>query len=823
MKSKKSEPKKNKISYYKKPQDLSLKQWQYLLRKQFGEENPFGIKNIGEHPFFSDFLVHNAYTNNNYKVAIRSLNSPNNFCECLDFKTNRLGICKHIAAVQKHLQALKGYHEAFNTVFQSDHSSVYLDYSQGREIKIKIGKQNVNNFKPLLKKYFEDNLSLKVDSFQSFEVFLEEAKKIDETFRCYDDALDFVIEKRSKNKLSEGFAKVFETDPNLTVLKSLMNISFFNYQIEGIKFAAKTGRSLIADDMGLGKTVQALAVAELYKKFLGVSKVLIVAPTSLKYQWKSEIERFTKSKVEVIEGNIQKRQYQYLNSAAQYLVASYNVMSNDIRFISEKMELDMVILDEAQRIKNWKTKISQSIKKLYSPYSIVLTGTPLENKLEELYSIMQFIDVYKLGPMYAFLDRYQIKESETQKVIGYRNLNEISENLKNVLIRRTKKEVLKQLPERIDKNLFVPMTTEQMEIHQDCANVVRRLINKWIKHGFLAENDRQKLILSLSKMRMVCDSTFILDQTTRHDTKIDELMSILDEYLEGDSGKVVVFSQWERMTRLVAQELESREIEFEYLHGGIPSEKRAKLLSNFRDNPKSKVFLSTDAGGVGLNLQSANMVINLDLPWNPAVLEQRIARVYRLGQNSNVSVINLISAGTIENDMLAKLKFKSALAEGILDGGEDTIFMGEDKFKSFMINLGELINTEEDKDIKEENGGILGEGLVAEELEEKIEKRPNVENLLLGDDDFVEETSEKKASSDTSSQSEELLGQGISFFSNLFQTLQDPKATQDLVSSITQKDESGKTYLKIPVENEELVENGIKALGSFLSSFMKGK
>lgn len=257
----------------------------------------------------------------------------------------------------------------------------------------------------------------------------------------------------------------------------------FPYQRKGFWFAAKAGRALIADEMGLGKTIQAIAVAELYKRELNISKVLIVCPTSLKYQWKSEIEKFTHdSTIHVIEGNIMKRKEQYEKNTSFYQIVSYHSIANDVDYLN-KSDFDLVILDEAQRIKNWKTKVSQRIKKLQTTYAIVLTGTPLENKLEELYSIMQFIDVYRLGPMYKFLDDYQIHAEETNKVVGYKNLHDIKERLADTLIRRSKKEIIDQLPKRMDKNLFVPMTEQQMELHEEKKDVEAKLVMKWRKMG----------------------------------------------------------------------------------------------------------------------------------------------------------------------------------------------------------------------------------------------------------------------------------------------------------------------------------------------------
>jgi len=811
-----SEPKKElekRISYYKKPSDMSVDQWQWLLRKQFGEDNTFKVTNIGDEEVFSDYLVYNPATVNNYKVSIRDFSHQNNFCNCIDFKTNRLGICKHISATMKFLEANFDIEKLKEQQYLSNYSSIYLDYKNGRYIKLKIGAENTFEFEKLRDKYFSNHNELLATSFPVFEKILKEARAINESFVCYEDALEYVIKIRENITRRLKMGEFFKKNPNLSVLDDSLKIKLFPYQLEGVKFAAKAGRSLIADDMGLGKTVQAIVVAELYKKILNTSKVLIVCPTSLKYQWKSEIERFTNSTVHVVEGNILKRREEYKVNSAYYQVTSYNTLANDIDFINDTLEFDFVILDEAQRIKNWKTKVSKSVKKLNSTYTVVLTGTPLENRIEELYSIMQFIDVYQLGPLYKFVERHQLKDPETGKVLGYHHLNEITSLLSDTLIRRTKKEVLKQLPERMDKNLFVPMTFEQMEIHDELQTDVSKLVNKWRRYGFLNEADRQRLILSLSKMRMVCDSTYILDQRTRKDTKIEELMNILDEFFQTNDSKVVIFSQWERMTRLVAAELDKKGIGYEYLNGGVPSQKREALLTNFRENENSKVFLSTDAGGVGLNLQSASLVINLDIPWNPAVHEQRIARVYRLGQNRNVTVINLISTGTIEHKMLDVLKFKSSMASGVLDGGEDTIFLNHDQFKNFMESLEKVTEQTTIEFEAETESDNHYEQPVSVKIDLEVpDKEPTTE--LLGDDDVLE------PDENVTDKPSDLVGQGVSFFGNLLATLQNPEATKELVNSLTEKDKDGKTYLKIPVENSEMVENGIKALGGFLASFM---
>ncbi|MGC3976966.1 MAG: DEAD/DEAH box helicase [Paludibacteraceae bacterium] len=483
-------------------------------------------------------------------------------------------------------------------------------------------------------------------------------------------------------------------------------------------------------------------------------------------------------------------------------------------------------MDEAQRIKNWKTKVASSVKKIKSTYCVVLTGTPLENKLEELYSIVQFIDPFRLGPYYQFINRYQIT-NETGKVIGYQHLNEIGEMLKEIVLRRTKKDVLSQLPERMDKILFVPMTEAQSDMHEEFNAIVARLVQKWQRMGFLNEKDRQKLLINLNLMRMVCDSTYIVDQTTRHDTKINELMSILDEYFEQSDEKAVVFSQWERMTRLVAQELDTLGIKYEYLHGGVPSQKRKSLFDNFNNDPDCRVFLSTDAGSTGLNLQSASLLVNMDIPWNPAVLEQRVARIHRLGQKKNVSIVNFVSKGTIEERMLSVLGFKSSLAKGILDLGEDSIFMSDDKFKQFMQTVNEIADTTntatqqtitEDEELEqvvsakpEEKDGLADDNKAGDKLQD---------HYFEGDDDV--ETDEPEITEPVKKNETEpaqLLAQGLSFLSGLSKTLASPEKTAELVSSITEKDEkTGQTYLKIPVESQDVLKNVLSLVGQLFKS-----
>jgi SNF2 family DNA or RNA helicase len=493
-----------------------------------------------------------------------------------------------------------------------------------------------------------------------------------------------VAQVRDKTSLAERVDTLMPQGPSSPLFEKLLSVPLYSYQRVGAIFAAKAGRCLLADDMGLGKTVQALAATELLARSVGVERVLVVAPTSLKHQWKEEIARFTTRTVEVTEGFLPRRTAAYKRPAF-FIITNYDVVHRDWEAI-RAWGPDLIILDEAQRIKNWKTRTAQTIKQLASGYAIVLTGTPLENRLEELHSIIEFVDRFHLGPRFQFLAEHQHVD-DNGRVIGYRNLSHIAQTLKPILLRRTKKEVLKQLPERLEKRLFLEMTPEQWTHHEDNRETVTRIVAKWRRMGFLPEKEQRILMIALQNMRMSCNSTYLLDPTTEHSTKPDEFMALIKEILEQPEAKVVVFSQWVRTLEILAKRLKARQHQFVLFHGRIPGKQRPRLIQTFREDPACRIFLSTDAGGVGLNLQHATAVCNMDLPWNPAVLEQRIGRVHRLGQHRPVQVYYFIAEHTIEHGMLELLAFKQSLFAGVLEEGQEEVFLGGTRLKRFMDSV----------------------------------------------------------------------------------------------------------------------------------------
>ncbi len=706
-----TKPKKEpKLSRTHAPADLSPLDWQRGLRRQFGREQAFGLENLSSEPFFSDFRVSNPVSKSSYRVAIRGLGPGGNFCSCPDYATSELGTCKHIEFTLGRLEKKRGAKTAFARGYQPAFSELYLRNDGKRSVHFRAG----TDCPPALRKAAaglfdaEHDGILPDERLGELEHFMAIASKSGHELRAYDDALDFVAGRRDADRRVAKLAQLFPRGAADPKLRALLKASLYPYQAEGALFVVRAGRALIGDDMGLGKTIQAIAVTEILVRHFGVSKVLVVCPTSLKYQWQSEIMRFSgrqgENAARVINAGRAQRQKDYaLDDFCK--ITNYEKLSPDLDLIAA-WGPELVIVDEAQRVKNWNTIAARALKRVDSPYAIVLTGTPLENKLEELISIVQFVDQHRLGPTWKLLHEHQVKD-EAGRVTGYTGLEKIGQTLAPIMIRRRKSEVLKQLPSRTDQNLLVPMTEMQMLYHQENADVVARIVQRWRKTGFLSDKDQRRLTCALQNMRMSCNSTYLLDQETDHGVKVDELAALFEDLFAEPEAKAVVFSQWTRTHDIIIRRLEMRELGYVSFHGGVPSDKRPALVERFRDDPNCRVFLSTDAGSTGLNLQHASTLVNMDLPWNPAILEQRIARIHRMGQIRPVRVINFVAKGTIEEGMLSVLAFKRSLSAGILDGGSSEISLGGSRLNRFM------------KDV-EKVTGRMGEGEAVTPAEEEV-------------------------------------------------------------------------------------------------------
>ncbi len=612
---------------------------------------------------YGDYRVKSA-SGKTYRVAMRGPGLFENYCSCPDFAVNTLGTCKHIEALLLRLRKRHG-HALESKAYARARASISLQYGETVTVRLRLPADPSPILSELAEQYFDPAGLLRPEHFRNFHQVIEDFRKADLEAVIYSDVLEYLdrenelaegldLERQFLSKLRRG------QDPLDGVLKTKL----LPYQERGAIFAACRGRVVLADDMGLGKTVQALAAAELLRRRRGIARVLVVAPASVKYQWKAEIEKFTDLPAQVIDGLLPHRRELYA-SPKFFNLSSYELVLKDVRYMHE-LAPDLIILDEAQRIRNWATATARTIKQLKSRYVFVLTGTPLENKLEELFSVVEFIDGRRLGPAFRFLLEHRT-EDETGRLIGYRGLDKIHDRLAPILLRRTRQEVLKDLPKRTDRILHVPLTPEQAEPYWEQNDILAALMRKWERQGWLSEIDLRRIMCCLQNMRMLCNSTFLFDKKTNHSPKLEEFREIVRELAIEENRKVVVFSEYERMTHLAGQELEKLGIGFVSLHGGVPSKNRGALMEKFRRDAECRVFLSTDAGGVGLNLQAASAVVNFEPPWNPARLEQRIGRVHRMGQANPVHVVHLLTKGSIEERVWETLKLKKSLFAGVFD------------------------------------------------------------------------------------------------------------------------------------------------------------
>ncbi len=657
-----------------------LREEQIDIRRRRAAEEELCIQNLGRNRVFSDYQVSNPKTGGQYRVSIRGFDVGDNTCECPDFRTNTLGTCKHIEAV---LAALREQlpEQVRRKKAAVTHPEIYLQYGE----QLRIGLHLPPRYSDMLRTLNDTFFDLKGlwKGGDHYEQLIEMVERVPEQVTIFSDAMEFMereIERREMAQREQQLLEGLERGEQ----PQLLRVPLYPYQLRGAIFAACRGRCILGDDMGLGKTVQTLAAVELLVRERGIERVLVIAPASVKYQWESEILKYTTRPVQVIDGLADERRAQY-RQPTFYRLLNYEQVVKDFDELNA-WQPDLIVLDEAQRIKNWESKTSRTVKKLRSRYAIVLTGTPLENKLEELYSIVQFVDDRRLGPAFQFLHDHRVLDEEG-KLLGYRNLEAIREKLRPIFLRRTRAEVLAQLPARTDKTVYVEMADEQKAVYAEHQSTLVRLLQK----KYLTEIDRRRVLACITNLRMLCDSTFLLDKTTNVSPKLDELAELLHELLQqGQASKVVIFTQWEMMQQKAVEVVEKLDLGYAVLHGNIPGQERRELLKRFREDPKCRVFLSTDAGGTGLNLQAADTVINLEVPWNPAVLEQRIARVHRMGQHRPVRVIHLVTRDSIEERVLYVLSRKRALFEELFAGSSDELALegvGQQVFLDAMREL----------------------------------------------------------------------------------------------------------------------------------------
>ncbi|CAN5244383.1 hypothetical protein BH10PSE19_BH10PSE19_09810 [soil metagenome] len=640
-------------------------------RRIRGEMEKFRIENVDpEFYYFSTFLV-SSKQDKQYCVEIRSLTDQINSCDCHDYKSNKLGTCKHVEHVLFRLR--KAGVKLFKAAQQlgNPHVEIFLDH---RDFTIRIAWPA--NVKPVIHQQIAPFFSVDrallgnfVSTYPALCQTISKNKKVLKKSIHISRHIDHYIEYQQRNSAKYSAKEMFLNDVKQG-MKTLdvMKHSLYPYQQEGMMHLAFTERGMLTDEMGLGKTVQAIAACELLRRYKNISRVLVVATASLKAEWEEQIAKFSDLSSLIIQGHRQNRLKQYQSHAFFYLT-NYEQIIQDGPDIQRLLSPDVIILDEAQRIKNWQTKAANAVKQLTSRYAFVLTGTPLENRIDDVYSIVQFLDPHIFGALFRFnRDFYALDDKG--KPNGYQNLDILHQRLRPLMLRRLKGDVEGQLPKRTINNYFVRMDGEQRSRYTEYEDKVARLVRQ-ARHRPLYKDEFEKLQRWLACMRMLCDTPYILDPECRVSPKLSELKKIISDLLVDENAKIIIFSEWERMLQLVREWVVKKHWDAAWHTGSVPQSKRRDEINRFKKNPHCRLFLSTDSGSLGLNLQNANIVINLDLPWNPAKLEQRIARAWRKHQTRAVQIINLVCEDSIEHRMLGLLAQKQALAEGVLEGKED--------------------------------------------------------------------------------------------------------------------------------------------------------
>lgn len=420
---------------------------------------------------------------------------------------------------------------------------------------------------------------------------------------------------------------------------------------------------ILADDMGLGKTVQALSFMQHFKDVYGQLNGLVVCPTTLIFNWENEIKKFTPSLTYYIHhGGDRIRNKQLLNEY-DVIITTYGTLRSDIKLLME-IPFDYVILDESQAIKNPASKVTKAACLLRAKHRLCMSGTPLQNNTFDIFAQMNFLNPGMLGSIEFFRQEFAMpidKFGESDRKEHLRKL------LYPFILRRTKEQVAKDLPEKTETILFCEMEEEQRKVYDAYRNDYRDKILGSIESQGI-QRSQLTILQGLMKLRQICDSPAILNETEKypnHSIKLDELAREITENI-GDH-KTLIFSQFLGMLALIKEKLKSLEVKFEYFDGSTSAIDREKAIRNFQEDDSCRVFLiSLKAGGVGLNLTAADYVYIVDPWWNPAVEQQAIDRTHRIGQTKNIFAYRMICKDTIEDKILGLQEKKRMLAKDII-------------------------------------------------------------------------------------------------------------------------------------------------------------
>lgn len=594
----------------------------------------YELQNFGEVYYSDSFKNMKIYTSSNYKAAIRLNND-----DLLEFSFNIDGVNKsELKDIFKSLKEKKKYHKLKNGDFVS---------LEEKELK------NVANI--------IDYLDIKDSQLNKENIILSKynALYLDENIK--QSNIEFIERNKDFRELINNIKDIKELDYELPY--NLHNI-MRPYQVFGFKWLKTLATygfgGILADEMGLGKTLQAIAFLASEKN--GIPS-LVIAPSSLVYNWKSEFEKFAPEvKVTVVSGSKSAREelIKDLNEN-DVVITSYPLIRRDIEEY-KNFKFNYCILDEAQQIKNPSSINASSVKGIRAKGYFALSGTPIENSLTELWSIFDFIMPGYLLSNSKFTQKYELP------IVKYNDSNSLeylNKRIKPFILKRFKKDVIKELPPKIEHRLVVEMTEEQKKIYGAYLAQFKDEMEEEINNnGF--NKSKIKIFSLLTRLRQICcDPSVFIENYEGSSGKIEALESLVEEGINGNH-KILIFSQFTSVLKNIAKRLSKNEINYMYLDGSTKIEDRLKMVNEFNEGTTQVFLISIKAGGTGLNLTSADLVIHFDPWWNPAVEDQATDRAHRIGQKNTVEVIKLIAKGTIEEKIFHLQERKKEMIDNVI-------------------------------------------------------------------------------------------------------------------------------------------------------------
>ena len=516
---------------------------------------------------------------------------------------------------------------------------------------------------------------LGLENIKDNEVYIDKIKVLYIQEKLKDRNLSFI---KGGNVLQEIVGKLLNKEFKRKLLPKALNAELRPYQKEGFKWINEITDlgfgGVLADDMGLGKTLQIIAFLLSQKK----SKSIVVVPTSVIYNWMDEFEKFapsirvglvhgSKSKrdkvlrdfkrglgIKIEEENLKEKSYEKYD----VLLTTYGTLKNDEKAY-ENLSFDYCIIDEAQNIKNPSAQATLSVKNIKSRCNIALTGTPIENNLMELWSIFDFVMPGYLFTKERFRERFILDES---------NLSELKSLITPFILRRLKEDVLSELPEKLEKKYLVEMKGKQKQLYSFYVKAIKNQLNE-NKSSEKSGRDKINLFAYLTKLREIClDPSLVVPDYTGESSKLTVVKEIVKDASESGK-KILLFSQFTSVLQKIEEDFKKEDISYLYLDGGTSAKDRVERVKKFNEDSNIKVFLiSLKAGGVGLNLTSASVVIHFDPWWNPAVEDQATDRAHRFGQENKVEVIKLVAKDTIEEKIVLMQEDKRELIQSLMDG-----------------------------------------------------------------------------------------------------------------------------------------------------------